>query len=113
MNSEPHENAAGGRRGETPAPVVAFDMFGTLHQLPGAWTGSRDLGEHTVEAEAPAPRSRGLRGWRAALALAVMGFAALGAHSASAQTLLNVSYDPTRELYKAYDKAFNAHWQAE
>ncbi|TIO49142.1 MAG: sulfate ABC transporter substrate-binding protein, partial [Mesorhizobium sp.] len=25
----------------------------------------------------------------------------------------NVSYDPTRELYKAYDEAFTAHWKAE
>ena len=28
-------------------------------------------------------------------------------------TILNVSYDPTRELYKAYDEAFVAHWKAE
>jgi sulfate transport system substrate-binding protein len=26
-------------------------------------------------------------------------------------TLLNVSYDPTRELYEAYNKAFAAHWK--
>jgi sulfate/thiosulfate-binding protein len=26
------------------------------------------------------------------------------------QTLLNVSYDPTRELYRAYDEAFAAYW---
>jgi sulfate transport system substrate-binding protein len=26
-------------------------------------------------------------------------------------SLLNVSYDPTRELYQAYNKAFAAHWQ--
>lgn len=26
-------------------------------------------------------------------------------------TLLNVSYDPTRELYVAFDEAFNAYWQ--
>lgn len=25
--------------------------------------------------------------------------------------LLNVSYDPTRELYEEYNKAFSAHWQ--
>ena len=30
---------------------------------------------------------------------------------ASAQQLLNVSYDPTRELYVAFNKAFAAHWQ--
>ena len=29
------------------------------------------------------------------------------------QTLLNVSYDPTRELYKDYNAAFAAHWKAE
>lgn len=39
--------------------------------------------------------------------------AALGlAHGASAQTaLLNVSYDPTRELYKDFNQAFAKHWQ--
>ena len=26
-------------------------------------------------------------------------------------TILNVSYDPTRELYKAYDEAFAAYWK--
>ena len=33
-----------------------------------------------------------------------------GAGPASANTLLNVSYDPTRELYQAYDSLFVAHW---
>ncbi|MNT03288.1 Sulfate-binding protein precursor [compost metagenome] len=34
--------------------------------------------------------------------------------SAHAETsLLNVSYDPTRELYKEYNAAFAKHWQAE
>ena len=28
-------------------------------------------------------------------------------------TLLNVSYDPTRELYKDYNAAFAKHWKAE
>ncbi len=31
--------------------------------------------------------------------------------SAHAQTLLNVSYDPTRELYQAYNAAFAKYWQ--
>jgi sulfate/thiosulfate transport system substrate-binding protein len=31
--------------------------------------------------------------------------------SATTVTLLNVSYDPTRELYAAYDKAFAAYWK--
>ena len=29
-----------------------------------------------------------------------------------AQSLLNVSYDPTRELYQAFDAAFTKYWQA-
>jgi sulfate/thiosulfate transport system substrate-binding protein len=29
------------------------------------------------------------------------------------QSLLNVSYDPTREFYAEYDKIFAAHWKAE
>ena len=38
--------------------------------------------------------------------------AALGISAAFAQTtLLNVSYDPTRELYKEFNAAFNKHWQ--
>ena len=39
--------------------------------------------------------------------------AALTATSATAETtLLNVSYDPTRELYKEFNAAFAAHWKA-
>ncbi|CAM3097861.1 sulfate ABC transporter substrate-binding protein [Paracoccus nototheniae] len=30
--------------------------------------------------------------------------------AAHAQTLLNVSYDPTRELYREFNEAFAAHW---
>ncbi|MBJ6987997.1 MULTISPECIES: sulfate ABC transporter substrate-binding protein [unclassified Devosia] len=29
------------------------------------------------------------------------------------RTLINVSYDPTRELYRAYNEAFITHWNAE
>lgn len=35
-----------------------------------------------------------------------------GAGAAGAASLLNVSYDPTRELYKDIDKAFAADWKA-
>lgn len=39
---------------------------------------------------------------------------ALAAGPLAAQTtLLNVSYDPTRELYQEFNKAFAAHWQAQ
>src|SRR5689334_7476237 len=38
---------------------------------------------------------------------------ALAAGLAQAQTtLLNVSYDPTRELYQDYNAAFTRYWQA-
>jgi len=46
------------------------------------------------------------------LAFLVPLFALLLAPMARAQTiLLNVSYDPTRELYAAYNKLFAAQWQ--
>lgn len=32
---------------------------------------------------------------------------------AAATELLNVSYDPTRELYQAYNAAFAKHWKAQ
>jgi sulfate transport system substrate-binding protein len=44
-----------------------------------------------------------------ALFAAALAFAA----PAAAITLTNVSYDPTREFYKAYNAAFAAHWKAE
>ncbi|MGN6389465.1 MAG: sulfate ABC transporter substrate-binding protein [Burkholderiaceae bacterium] len=43
----------------------------------------------------------------AAAALAI----AASAHAAAAN-LLNVSYDPTRELYQEFDAAFSKYWQA-
>ncbi|MDE2615917.1 MAG: extracellular solute-binding protein, partial [Burkholderiales bacterium] len=33
-------------------------------------------------------------------------------HAQAAQTLLNVSYDPTRELYAEFNTAFIKHWKA-
>ncbi len=51
---------------------------------------------------------------RGVLAAAAATAATLLAPAALAQktvTLLNVSYDPTRELYVDFNKAFAAHWQ--
>jgi sulfate transport system substrate-binding protein len=43
-----------------------------------------------------------------------IGLALSGATSTMAQTtLLNVSYDPTREFYKEFNEAFAKHWKAE
>jgi sulfate transport system substrate-binding protein len=50
--------------------------------------------------------------------LAVALFALVGCHGsgtrdpAGSVSLLNVSYDPTRELYADYDKLFAAHWKS-
>jgi sulfate/thiosulfate transport system substrate-binding protein len=44
-----------------------------------------------------------------ALALAALSFQ--GAEAGKVK-LLNVSYDPTREIYEEYNKAFAAHWKA-
>src|SRR4051812_6261787 len=46
-------------------------------------------------------------------ALAVAGLAAFQGTAAAQQKLLNVSYDPTRELYQDMNKAFAAKWQAD
>src|SRR5215204_3476889 len=45
----------------------------------------------------------------AATAMATLLLAAPAARAAT--TLLNVSYDPTRELYQDYNKAFVAYWK--
>ena len=47
-----------------------------------------------------------------AMAAVVMSAGAMPATVRADQTILNVSYDPTRELYKQYDAAFAAHWKA-
>ena len=48
---------------------------------------------------------------RGALAAALLALAATGA-VAKEIALLNVSYDPTRELYQDYNKAFAKYWKA-
>lgn len=46
------------------------------------------------------------------LAVVVLGLITLGPTlSLAAQELLNVSYDPTRELYQDYNKAFAKYWK--
>ena len=54
------------------------------------------------------------RGWKCAVMAAVTAVGLMAAAGARAETtLLNVSYDPTRELYGAINKAFAAKWRAE
>lgn len=54
---------------------------------------------------------RAFHGLALASALAVTGLTPLAAHAKDI-TLLNVSYDPTRELYQEYNAAFAKHWKA-
>ena len=50
--------------------------------------------------------------WTAAMALLVANLGAAPLLSAATLNLLNVSYDPTREFYEDYNKAFAAEWKA-
>jgi sulfate/thiosulfate transport system substrate-binding protein len=62
------------------------------------------------------PKSASFGGWKRwrDCGLALLAFAFLGwlTMSARAETLLNVSYDPTREFYKEFNSAFAADWKA-
>jgi len=46
------------------------------------------------------------------LSLSLLTAALFAAPVLAETSLLNVSYDPTRELYNEYNKAFNQHWTA-
>jgi sulfate transport system substrate-binding protein len=46
------------------------------------------------------------------ISLAFLSIFVLAQAQNAAVTLLNVSYDPTRELYADFNKAFAAHWKA-
>ena len=46
-------------------------------------------------------------------AMAALASALVSGPVAAATQLLNVSYDPTRELYQAYNAAFIKHWKAQ
>jgi ABC-type sulfate transport system substrate-binding protein len=46
-------------------------------------------------------------------ATAATGLVAATSRAQTPVTLLNVSYDPTREFYRAYNPLFAAAWQAQ
>jgi sulfate/thiosulfate transport system substrate-binding protein len=58
------------------------------------------------------PVGQAFRNTIAALALAMLGLGTTPAPVA-AESLLNVSYDPTRELYRGLNEAFTAWWVAQ
>lgn len=96
--------------------VYVFDMFGAIHQVVASDEPEGPKAERRQEGLREAARLTPsvVRRWLAGAALAVLGLGlAIDAGAArAADTLLNVSYDPTRELYKAYDKAFAEHWKS-
>ncbi len=49
---------------------------------------------------------------RTALAVSALATILWALPASADTTLLNVSYDPTRELYQEFNKAFAAHWKA-
>ena len=57
-------------------------------------------------------RSNTLRRSSKLLSRVALAALLLGAPMAHADSVLNVSYDPTRELYRAYNALFAKHWQS-
>lgn len=51
--------------------------------------------------------------WPLALGASALALLAWAAPGQAQTSLLNVSYDPTRELYEAINEAFNAQWTAQ
>lgn len=96
--------------------VYVFDMFGAVHQVvasddhEGPRAERREEGLRDAARLTPSVVKQWLAG--AAFALLGLGLTLNPGAALAADTLLNVSYDPTRELYKAYDKAFAEHWKA-
>jgi len=110
-----------------PAPVSRRaaqqenDMLTTIRIAGDVTAQGLKVAEHTdgrVTVETGGERKTGwpiprlLRGALAALALAVAGLGTAPG-TAQAESLLNVSYDPTRELYREVNEAFTAWWVAQ
>lgn len=73
-------------------------------------TGDRSVASHSLS-----PEAQKIVGWKAVVAAALIGLSSLvgATPQASAESLLNVSYDPTRELYRDINEAFTAWWSAQ
>ncbi|HYN64381.1 MAG TPA: sulfate ABC transporter substrate-binding protein [Candidatus Limnocylindrales bacterium] len=98
------------------AYAVHFDIFGTLHlaNCDVNWPRPRLKPKDAGAVPFGVAVRRVGRWFAGATAVALLSAAVVGAQPAQAQTkLLNVSYDPTRELYRDYNEAFNKHWQSE
>jgi sulfate transport system substrate-binding protein len=98
------------------APRVAayVDTFGAVHcwEVPEDAPPRRALSADW--SDLAARKLATLRRLRLGTALmAVVGASLYGGDAFAQVSLLNVSYDPTRELYREFNEAFNAHWQAQ
>lgn len=83
--------------------------FGAPWSLPGHMAG-RTAAPYAIAPVRTAKPHRRV----AALATVLAGLLTLGAAtSLQAQSLLNVSYDPTREFYRDYNATFSDWWQAQ
>ena len=73
-------------------------------------TGGRRVAGDPLSRSLPLPR-----GWKVIVAAALIGLSSLTAAAPPilAQTLLNVSYDPTREFYREYNVWFADWWVAQ
>src|SRR5262249_29453096 len=83
------------------------DNRGCAMKLAGKVAQSLGAREHRGNSGSPVPTK--LLG--AAMAL-LLGLGTIGGAVAET-TILNVSYDPTRELYQDINKVFSAHWKAD
>jgi sulfate transport system substrate-binding protein len=102
-------------------PIATITLAGTV-TAQGPVTAAHAEGRLTIADGrlTIADGARRLTGWplarliRGPLAAVALGLAALAAPApVQAETLLNVSYDPTRELYREVNAAFTAWWVAQ
>lgn len=72
--------------------------------------GGRKIAGHPLVRETAKPV-----GWKAVIAAALIGLSSIAgtAPQAQAETILNVSYDPTREFYREYNAWFADWWVAQ
>ena len=97
------------------SPAVYFDMFGTIHVFDARLAArdsaplpSADWSEFAVRA-----LGRLRRGFGGAALVAILAGSLWGGAAEAQTKLLNVSYDPTRELYREVNEAFAAKWEAD
>ncbi len=72
--------------------------------------GRAVLGWPLESAAKTAAKPSFLQGWRLLAAGTAVALSGLLATPSQAESLLNVSYDPTRELYREFNEAFTTHW---